>query len=384
MSRGPMQSYRELISSGAIASNPEQAHAIEKLQMLAGRLHDYNPATPKRISFALFGWGRERLLETQLPGLYLYGAAGRGKSMLMDLFFKTAPISPKRRVHFHAFMQEVHSGIADARRRGADDPVIPVADAVADQASLLCFDEMQITDITDAMLVGRLFERLFARGVVVVATSNRHPDALYEGGWNRDIFLPFIQMIKSQMEVHELASPVDYRRARVPAECVYHTPTGTAARQSIDALWARLTGTAREAPMAVTAHGRTQSFQRAVDRMLRADFTELCVEALGSAEYLALASAIDILVLENVPILSRKKNNEAKRFITLIDTLYEARVKLVISADAEPDALYIEGEGSFEFGRTASRLEEMRSQDWWSDAAHDPVNGRVTSTDAPS
>lgn len=365
MSKGLMQRYRGLIADGEITSNPAQAHAVEKLHILAGRLRDYNPTTPKRISFALFGWGRVRMFEAQLPGLYICGEAGRGKSMLMELFFDTAPISAKRRVHFHAFMQEVHAGIAAARKRGADDPVKPVADAVADAATLLCFDEMQITDITDAMLVGRLFERLFERGVVVVATSNRHPDALYEGGWNRDVFLPFIDLIKARMEVHELASPIDHRRARALAESVYHVPADDTARQAIDALWEGLTDGASETTLVITAHGRSQSFMRAVGRALRADFTEICACALGVGDYLALAGAIDLLILENVPILSPARNNEAKRFITLIDTLYEARVKLVISADAEPDALYVAGEGAFEFGRTASRLEEMRSADWW-------------------
>ena len=170
------------------------------------RLADYNPARPKRVGLGRFGWGRDRLEEKPVPGLYLYGGVGRGKSMLMDLFFETAPVSPKRRVHFHAFMQEMHAGIAAARATGATDPVRPVADAVADAATLLCFDEMQITDITDAMLVGRLFERLFERGVVVVTTSNRAPDELYKDGLNRQLFLPFIALIKERLEVHELES----------------------------------------------------------------------------------------------------------------------------------------------------------------------------------
>ena len=188
---------------------------MEKLQLLAMRLADYNPAKPKRVGLGRFGWGRDRLEEKPVPGLYLYGGVGRGKSMLMDLFFAAAPVELKRRVHFHAFMQEMHKGIAAARPQGATDPVRPVADAVADQATLLCFDEMQVTDITDAMLVGRLFERLFERGVVVVTTSNRAPDELYKDGLNRNLFLPFIALIKERLEVHELASATDHRLDRL-------------------------------------------------------------------------------------------------------------------------------------------------------------------------
>ena len=187
-----MALYRARVAEGALDADPAQRLAVEKLQLLAMRLADYNPAKPKRVGLGRFGWGRDRLEEKPVPGLYLYGGVGRGKSMLMDLFFAAAPVERKRRVHFHAFMQEMHAGIAAARAQGVTDPVRPVADAVADQATLLCFDEMQITDITDAMLVGRLFERLFERGVVVVTTSNRAPDALYKDGLNRNLFLPFI------------------------------------------------------------------------------------------------------------------------------------------------------------------------------------------------
>ena len=369
MNKGPMRMYRDLISQGVISPNSAQADAAEKLQMLAGRLHDYQPKTFKRIAQGFFVWGRESLTQAQLPGLYIYGEAGRGKSMLMDLFFESVAVQPRRRVHFHAFMQEVHAGIVEARKRAVDDPVTPVADTIADTATLLCFDEMQITDITDAMLVGRLFQRLFERGVVVVATSNRHPDALYEGGWNRDVFLPFIDLIKARMEIHELASPTDHRRQRVQDNNVYLLPTGNAARAAIDTLWQDITNGEKEAPLIVTAHGRSQKFPRAVGRALRTDFTEICIRALGVADYLALARSIDVLVLEDVPVLTRARDNEAKRFVTLIDMLYEAQVKLVISADAEPDALYIAGEGAFEFGRTASRLAEMRSKDWWKRAS---------------
>ena len=226
VAEGPMALYRARVAEGALDADPAQRLAVEKLQLLAMRLADYNPAKPKRVGLGRFGWGRDRLEEKPVPGLYLYGGVGRGKSMLMDLFFAAAPVERKRRVHFHAFMQEMHAGIARARAEGVTDPVRPVADAMADQATLLCFDEMQITDITDAMLVGRLFERLFERGVVVVTTSNRAPDALYKDGLNRNLFMPFIAMLKERLEVHELESATDHRLDRLKGAEVYHAPLG--------------------------------------------------------------------------------------------------------------------------------------------------------------
>ena len=228
---------------------------------------------------------------------------------------------------------------------------------------MLCFDEMQITDITDAMLVGRLFERLFERGVVIVATSNRPPGELYKDGLNRALFLPFIAEIEERLEVHELASTTDHRLDRRADGTVYHVPLGPEATEALDAAWNRLAGGPGQ-PFALTVQGRSVVLPAFRNRVARASFADLCGAALGPADFLALAAAIDTLVLDDVPILSRARNNEAKRFVTLIDTLYEARVRLVLSAAAEPDALYPEGEGAFEFARTASRLHEMRSADW--------------------
>jgi cell division protein ZapE len=298
-----------------------------------------------------------------VPGLFLYGGVGRGKSMLMDLFFEAAPVARKRRVHFHAFMQEVHAGIAKARAGGTTDPVKPVADAVADGATLLCFDEMQITDITDAMLVGRLFERLFERGVVVVTTSNRAPDELYKEGLNRQLFLPFIALIKDRVEVHELASATDHRLDRLAGAPVYHTPLGAEATAALDAAWDHLALGPGD-PLTLTVQGRAVRLPAYRNGVARAAFAELCGQPLGPADYLAIAEAIDVLILDDVPVLGRARNNEAARFVTLIDALYETKVRLVASAAAEPDALYPEGEGAFEFARTASRLHEMRSADW--------------------
>jgi cell division protein ZapE len=363
-----MALYRRRVAAGELDADPAQRLAVEKLQILAMRLADYNPAKPKRVGLGLFGWGRDRLEEKVVPGLYLYGGVGRGKSMLMDLFFETAPVAPKRRVHFHAFMQEIHKGITAARAKGVSDPVRPVADAVADGATLLCFDEMQITDITDAMLVGRLFERLFERGVVVVTTSNRAPDALYKDGLNRNLFLPFIALIKDRLEVHELASATDHRLDRLHGAPVYHTPLGPASTRALDAAWTAL-ASGPGSPLTLTVHGREVVVPAFRNDVARASFAELCGAPLGPADYLALAEAVEVLILDDVPMLSRARNNEAKRFVTLVDALYEAKVRLICSAAAEPDALYTEGEGAFEFERTASRLHEMSSAGWVRQAA---------------
>lgn len=363
MAQGPIALYRHRVAEGALEPDPAQRHAIEKLQLLAMRLTDYNPAKPKRVGLGFFGWGRDRLEVKVVPGLYLYGGVGRGKSMLVDLFFESVDISPKRRVHFHAFMQEIHAGIARARTKGVTDPIRPVADAVADSATLLCFDEMQISDITDAMLVGRLFERLFERGVVVVATSNRAPDDLYKDGLNRNLFLPFIALIKDRLEVHQLASATDHRLDRLEGAPVYHAPLGPAATVALDAAWESLARGSGQ-PLEIPVQGRTVTLPHYRNGVARASFVELCGRALGPADYLALAEAIDVLILDDVPRLSRARNNDAKRFVTLVDALYEAKVRLVVSAATEPEALYAEGEGAFEFERTASRLHEMRSAGW--------------------
>lgn len=363
MPDGPMSLYRDRVARGEIAADPAQRRAVEELQLLHMRLHDYNPARPKRVGLGLFGWGRERLQEKPVPGIYLYGDVGRGKSMLMDLFFEGAPVTPKRRVHFHAFMQEAHAAIHRARTKGTDDPVRPVADAIADSATLLAFDEMQITDITDAMLVGRLFQRLFERGVVVVATSNRHPDDLYKDGLNRHLFLPFIALLKERMAVHELEGATDHRLDRLAGAPVWHAPLGPSATAALDAAWqslARGPGT----PLTLHVQGREIALPRHWGGVARASFADLCEKPLGPADYLAIAEAVQVLILDDVPRLSPARNNEAKRLITLIDALYEGKVRLIASAAAEPAALYPDGEGAFEFQRTASRLEEMRSVGW--------------------
>ncbi len=361
----PMPRYRALVREGDLREDAAQKVAVEKLQILHDRLKGYEPAKPKRVSRGWFGWGREPShASAPLNGLYLYGGVGRGKSMLMDLFFETAPVKPKRRVHFHAFMQEVHAGINEARAHGAEDPIKPVADRIADGATLLCFDEMQITDITDAMIVGRLFEALFARGVVVVTTSNRHPDELYKDGLNRQLFLPFIAQIKDRLDLHHLESPVDHRQDRLRGGVVYHAPLGPEATAAMDAQWEAVTEGEEAPPLTLTVSGRRVVLPRHLEGEARASFADLCEAPLGPADYLAVAEAVETLFLDDIPLLSRAKNNEAKRFVTLVDALYEAKVKLVCSAAAEPEELYVEGAGVFEFERTASRLREMQSREW--------------------
>ncbi|MGR3721810.1 cell division protein ZapE [Abyssibius alkaniclasticus] len=366
MTDGPMSRYRDLVATGRLRDDPGQRLAVEKLQLLHRRLEGYDPRRPRRVGLALFGWGRERITASDIPGLYLFGGVGRGKSMLMDLFFEGAPVDKKRRVHFHAFMQSVHAEIAKARARGTSDPILPVADAIAESAALLCFDEMQISDITDAMIVGRLFERLFAAGVIVVTTSNRAPDDLYKDGLNRQLFLPFIEQIKARLEVHHLESPFDHRQNRMAGARLYISPLGPEATAALDAAWDDLAGGPGDV-LELARPGRLLRLAAFRNGVGRDSFENLCGAALGPGDYLALADALRVLVLDDIPLLGRANNNEAKRFVTLIDALYEARVRLVASAAAEPDELYPDGAGAFEFQRTASRLSEMRSADWAAD-----------------
>lgn len=297
-------------------------------------------------------------------GLYLWGGVGRGKSMLMDFFMEATEIERKRRVHFHAFMQEMQRGLEAARKSHVEDALLPVAEQVIATTRLLCFDEMQITDIADAMIVGRLFQKLFDAGVVVVTTSNRVPDDLYKDGLNRGIFLPFIALLKERMEVVELESETDYRQHRLAGAQVWFSPAGPAQKREISRIWAELTGGDAGSRLVLPVSGRELTLEHVHNGAARASFWELCARPLGPADYLAIAAAVRVLVLEDIPHLSASNYNEAKRFVTLIDTLYEARVRLIASAADDPERLYVEGEGSFEFARTASRLREMQAADW--------------------
>ena len=286
-----MPLYRARVAAGEINPDPAQRLAVEKLQLLHMRLATTTPRRPKRIGLGRFGWGRDRLEERVVPGLYLYGGVGRGKSMLMDLFYQAAAIAPRRRVHFHAFMQEVHEGIHAARGRRRRGSGAPVADAMADGATLLCFDEVQVTDITDAMLVGRLFQRLFERGVVIVATSNRHPDELYKNGLNRHLFLPFIALIKERLEIHELEGPTDHRQGRAAGERDLRHAAGAfgagGARRRVGAADRGRGGYAADAGGA----GARGDGAAAHAGAARASFAELCSMPLGPADYLAITAA---------------------------------------------------------------------------------------------
>ncbi|MBD0866008.1 MAG: cell division protein ZapE [Rhodobacteraceae bacterium] len=345
--------YSAQVAAGELTADPAQKAVLPEFD----RIHQGVHASAKRGLFYK--------VPEPPKGLYLWGGVGRGKSMLMDLFVDSLTDVPSRRVHFHAFMQEIHAAMHVVRKKGVDDAIAPVALDVAASVRLLAFDELQITDITDAMIVGRLFQALFAAGVVVIATSNRVPDDLYKDGLNRRLFLPFIDLIKEKMVVWDLQSPTDYRQNRLAGLPVYFTPIDRAARAAIDAVWADLTG-GPAAPLTLTVNKREVTIPAFRNGVARATFYDLCGKPLGPADYLALAEAVKVLVLENIPNLSRTNFNGAKRFVTLIDALYEAHVRLICSAAAEPEMLYVEGEGLFEFERTSSRLREMQSAEWQS------------------
>ena len=364
----PISLWQERVGSGVLSADADQERAALALTDLSGRLQDWTPGAK-----TLFG-----RTKPSPRGIYLWGGVGRGKSMLMDFFIDTAPVAAKRRAHFLEFMQDVHArigewrGLSEAERKrrpeyvkkAGDDPIPPVARALAREARLLAFDEFQVSDIADAMILGRLFDHLFAEGVVVVATSNRHPDDLYLDGINRQLFLPFIAELKSRLDLVELNGGVDHRLRQLEAAPVYYTPLGLEAETAMDAAWARLTHGAAPQHCVIEVLGRKLKVEREVAGVARFSFKELCARALGAADYLAIAARFHTVLLDGVPELQRDKRNEAKRFVTLIDALYEAKTKLVMSADAQPGDLYPDGDGAFEFERTASRLIEMRSHDY--------------------
>jgi len=349
------QLYRARLAEGGLTPDPAQEAVLPAFERVAADLA--HAAAPRGLGRLI------RRAPEPVRGLYLWGDVGRGKSMLMDLFVQSVAATARRRVHFHAFMQEIHAGLDAARKRGVADAIAPVAAAVADEVRLLAFDEMQITDIADAMIVGRLFEKLFAAGVAVVTTSNRPPDALYKDGLNRQLFLPFIALLKDRMAVVELSGATDYRQTRLAGERVYFHPAGAEARAAIAAIWADLAGDGA-APLTLRVQGRDVVLPAFRDGVARATFWDLCGQPLGPADYLAIATAVRVLVVEDIPRLSAENFNQARRFVTLVDALYEGRVRLIASAADEPERLYIEGEGSFEFARTASRLREMQGAGW--------------------
>ncbi len=367
MKRGPRPRYDALVDSGALDADPAQDEAVDRLQAL-------------HLALIPYGNGRSFFGQPKQPprGLYLWGGVGRGKTLLMDVFFNNSPYPSKQRAHFHEFMADVHERIGQWRgasehekrqhkaysRKAPDDPMPPVAYDIARDAKLLCFDEFQVTDITDAMILGRLFSILFELGVVIVATSNRVPDDLYQDGLNRQLFLPFIDLLKDRLDVFELKSAKDYRLAKLENAPVYYQPHGDDADAAMDAAWQRMICGAHEHTETLRVKGRDLIAPRVARGAARFEFDDLCGKPLGPNDYIAIARHYGAVYLDHIPIMGPNMRNEAKRFVTLIDAIYDRRVKLVCSAASEPHALYPKGDGAFEFERTASRLMEMRSTDY--------------------
>jgi len=367
---GPLPAYRALLGAGELAADTAQAAAAERLQTLWTTLRGYDPAPPKPPANTLLSrLFRRGPATAEAPmGLYLVGEVGRGKSMLMDLFFASADVARKQRIHFHRFMQNAHARVHAWKRANPDgtDPIPPLADSIAAESALLCFDEFQVNDIADALILGRLFQALFARGVVVVATSNVAPDDLFKGQPGRDAFLPFIALIRQHVAVLLLDAARDFRRERMRGMRTWHVPADGFAKRAMDAAFAQLTGDAVPGPVTLTVMGRPLTVPLAVEGVARIDFDALCGQPLGAGDYLAIASRFHTLILDDIPRLSPDNYDAARRFIVLVDTLYDQGVKLIASAGAQPDQLYRRGENAKMFERTASRLDEMQSEDWLS------------------
>jgi cell division protein ZapE len=362
--------YADRAAAGDIELDPAQSAVAERLSALNERLATHRLARKSSSLGWLFGNREQR--ELPLKGLYVYGEVGRGKTMLMDMFFALCPVKRKRRAHFHEFMADVHErihayrGAIKAGETTAQDPIMLVANDIADEAWVLCFDEFSVTDIADAMILGRLFTRLFELGVVVVATSNVHPSELYRDGLNRTLFLPFIALLEQRMDVVKLEARTDFRLEKFAGVSVWYTPAEAAAHKALRDAWQKLGGGVEGSPQSLPLKGRAVHVPRAAMGAAWFTFEDLCVQPLGSVDYLKIAREFHTVLVESIPVLKDQNRNEAKRFILLIDTLYDNAVKLIASANAEPNALYLGTEGfeAAEFKRTASRLIEMRSDEY--------------------
>jgi cell division protein ZapE len=360
--------YQSLVSSGALEPDAAQEEAAEALAELEQRLSNYTPFRKQGLLGRLFADKDE----PPPRGLYIHGEVGRGKTMLMDLFFQHSSVAHKRRAHFHEFMAEVHERIYGYRQniaRGeiADGDVIALtAASIFDEAWLLCFDEFHVTDIADAMILGRLFKKLFELGTVVVATSNVAPEELYKGGLNRALFLPFIQQISDHMEVLRLDARTDFRLEKLAGVKMWLVPADSAAAAALDKAWARMTGNARCKPRDISIKGRILHVPCSADGVARFSFVDLCEKPLAASDYLRLAHDYHTIMVDRIPVMDYPERNAAKRFITLIDTLYDNAVKLMASAEADPLSLYLATEGyeANEFKRTSSRLIEMSSESY--------------------
>ena len=358
-----LERYRQLVAAGELRPDPEQHAAAERLDQLQAQLE--TPAS---------GWSIGKLLGRKAPsprGLYLWGGVGRGKSMLMDLFCQSVAITGKRRVHFHAFMIEVHALLREARKSESGDPIPPVAAAIAQGLCVLAFDEMVVNNSADAMIMSRLFTALIEQhGLTVVTTSNRAPSELYKDGLNREHFLPFIALIERELDVMALNGPHDYRLERLAGIDTWHTPLGDAATAQVREAFFRLTDFPPEDSANVPSAdldlggGRMLHVPKSLKGVAVFSFKRLCAEARGAADYLAIAHAYHTVIVVGIPRMGPENRNEAARFVTLVDALYENKVKLFATAAAEPDQLYPTGDGAFEFERTVSRLVEMQSRDY--------------------
>jgi len=356
MSGRVLEHYERRLSLGEIGPDEAQRRAAVRLDKLAAELAGWRPPRPGFLARML------RNGATAPRGVYMHGAVGRGKTMLMDLFYEATDFAPKRRLHFHEFMAEVHERIARGRATTDGDPIPFVAAELAADAGLLCFDELHVTDIADAMILARLFKVLFERDVVLVATSNAHPERLYWNGLNRQLFLPFIEMLERELDVIELKAAKDFRLEKLAGRQLYFWPCDARAGAAIEDHWQRLTGHHPAAPATLEFKGRSLRVPLASMGVARFTFADLCERPLGAADYLHIAHAFHTVLIEGIPVLGPAQRNEARRLINLVDTLYDNRVCLIASAAAEPRRLYPAGDGASLFERTASRLMEMRSE----------------------